>query len=98
MTTSTEQYEEFADTELWSGHNHDKHHHKGSPMLSSPLAHKIVAMVAGACIVGGGTVVLNDHARLSVMEYSNGKQDLMLDRMESKLDILLERTGPQAKP
>jgi hypothetical protein len=82
--------EDFDDTELaGSGPT------LGSPMLdsisTSPLLHKVAAAIAAACVIGGGATVLNSQSRIAVLEYGNTQQDVQLNRIETKIDNLIER-------
>jgi hypothetical protein len=60
-------------------------------MLDTPLMHKLFAAIAAAAVVGGGTVVLNNQGRISVLEYASATSDAHLQRIEDKLDRVLER-------
>jgi hypothetical protein len=52
---------------------------------------KLVYTVAGAAIIGGGTVVLNNQARIAVLENTSIMEDERLQRIENKIDQLLLR-------
>lgn len=68
-----------------------RHHRNTQHMILTPLVQKIVAAVACACVVGGGTVVLNSREKIAVLEYASVAQDVRLQRIESKVDQLLDR-------
>lgn len=71
-----------------------RHHRQIQPMsLSTPFIQKIVAAVAAATVIGGGTVVLADHGKISVLEYAVAQQQIIAQHMDEKLDKLLDRTG-----
>lgn len=52
---------------------------------------KLAYSVAAATIIGGGTVVLNAQTRLAVLEDSRATEEHRLERIEDKLDIIVQQ-------
>lgn len=59
--------------------------------LSEPVFQKIAAGVAAAAILGGGTTVLKTATEVAVLEARVNSESQRLERIERKLDRLLER-------
>ena len=65
-------------------------------ILENGFVTKLAYTIAASAIIGGGTVVLNNQSRIAVIENSNQGQDGRLERIEAKIDLLLER--PSDRP
>jgi hypothetical protein len=52
---------------------------------------KLLYTVAASAVVGGGTVVLNNQARIAVLESTSAIGEHRLERIEDKIDILLQQ-------
>lgn len=66
-------------------------------VLENSFVMKLAYSVTAAAIVGGGTVVLNNQSRIAVLETTNVNQESHLDRIETKIDTLLERMAVGAE-
>lgn len=60
-------------------------------LLKNSLFGKIVYAVAASAIIGGGTMVLNSQTRIAVLETDTIQETSRLERIENKIDALLER-------
>jgi hypothetical protein len=60
-------------------------------LLENSVFAKIAYTVTAATIIGGGTMVMNNQSRIAVMESKQVTADVRLERIESKIDQLLER-------
>lgn len=60
-------------------------------LLENSVLGKLAYTVAAAALIGGGTVVLNNQSRIAVIESQTRTQDGRLERIEDKIDKLLER-------
>lgn len=78
---------EYEDTELDLGRKHER-----QSMFETPILQKIFAAIAAATVVGGGTVVLNTREHVAVLEYADSSKEQRLQRIETKLDVLIDRT------
>lgn len=61
-------------------------------LLETSILGKLAYTVACAALIGGGTVVLSNQSRIAVIESESKTQDGRLERIENKIDKLLERT------
>lgn len=60
-------------------------------LLENSLFSKLAMTIAASAMIGGGTMVLNSQTRLSVLESMNVQESARLERIENKIDHLLER-------
>ena len=60
-------------------------------LLENGLFSKLAMTIAASAMIGGGTMVLNTQARIAVLENTNMQEDARLERIENKIDRLLER-------
>ena len=65
-------------------------------ILENGFVTKLAYTIAASAIIGGGTVVLNNQSRIAVIENSNQGQDGRLERIEAKIDLLLERPSDRS--
>lgn len=56
----------------------------------TPLAAKLASAVAAACVIGGGTMVLHSATEVAVLKSQQSSTDHRLERMENKIDRILE--------
>lgn len=59
--------------------------------MENSVLGKLAYTLAAASLIGGGTVVLNNQSRIAVIENQNHQEDGRLERIEDKLDRVLER-------
>lgn len=67
--------------------------YKERNMLAGSMVQKVIAAVAAACVVGGGTVVLNSREKIAVLEYASVQQNAWNQRVEGKLDKIADAVG-----
>lgn len=60
-------------------------------ILENSVLGKLAYTLAAAALIGGGSVVLNNQSRIAVIENQSRTQDGRLERIEDKIDKLLER-------
>lgn len=60
-------------------------------LLENSVLGKLAYTLAAAALIGGGSVVLNNQSRIAVIESQTRTQDGRLERIEDKIDKLLER-------
>lgn len=60
-------------------------------LLENSILGKLAYTLAAAALIGGGSVVLNNQSRIAVIENQSRTQDGRLERIEDKIDKLLER-------
>lgn len=60
-------------------------------VMENSFVMKIAYTVAASAIIGGGTVVLHNQSQLAVLESVKMTQEARLERIENKLDLLIER-------
>ena len=61
--------------------------------MENSVLGKLAYTLAAASLIGGGTVVLNNQSRIAVLENTNVNEDSRLERIEDKLDRLLDRVS-----
>lgn len=61
--------------------------------MENTLFHKLAYAVAASAMIGGGTMVLNNQARIAVLENVRQIDDQRLARIEDKLDMVLLQTA-----
>lgn len=59
--------------------------------MENSVLGKLAYTLAAAALIGGGSVVLNNQSRIAVIENQNHQEDGRLERIEDKLDRVLER-------
>lgn len=62
------------------------------------MFHKLAYAVAASAMIGGGTVVLNNQARIAVLESVRALDDARLIRIEDKLDLVLLQVARSSHP
>lgn len=62
-------------------------------LLENSVLGKLAYTLAAAALIGGGSVVLNNQSRIAVIESQTRTQDGRLERIEDKIDKLLERVA-----
>lgn len=62
-------------------------------ILENSVLGKLAYTLAAAALIGGGSVVLNNQSRIAVIESQTRTQDGRLERIEDKIDKLLERVA-----
>lgn len=64
------------------------------------LAHgklsKVIYSVLGAVLMGAGTILVNNQSRIAVLEADTVQETSRLERIENKIDSLLERGNTHA--
>jgi anti-anti-sigma regulatory factor len=58
--------------------------------MENSVLGKLAYTLAAASLIGGGTVVLNNQSRIAVIENTNVSEERRLERIEDKIDQLLE--------